>query len=148
YYALRDTRTPLRFAVLRVALTTALGWLCAVPLPHWLGIEPRWGAAGLTASAGVAGWVEFALLRRGLNRRIGDTGLPFAFVGRLWSAALAGAAVGTLLRFAPHLHPVAIRAAFILVPFGLIYFAFSAFFGIEEGRGLLRRAGRLLRLSR
>ena len=34
YYALRDTRTPLRFAVVRVALTTGLGYLCAIPLPH------------------------------------------------------------------------------------------------------------------
>ena len=34
--------------------------------------------AGLTASAGVAGWVEFALLRSALNRRIGVTGLPAA----------------------------------------------------------------------
>src|SRR3989441_8221363 len=36
YYALRDTRTPLRFAVVRVALTTLLGYLCAIPLPRWL----------------------------------------------------------------------------------------------------------------
>ena len=42
--------------------------LFALPLPRLLGIEPRWGAAGLTASAGIAGWVEFALLRRGLRR--------------------------------------------------------------------------------
>src|SRR5262249_7964915 len=33
YYALRDTRTPLRFAVVRVFLTTVLGLACAVPLP-------------------------------------------------------------------------------------------------------------------
>lgn len=33
YYALQDTRTPLRFATLRVALTTLLGYLCALPLP-------------------------------------------------------------------------------------------------------------------
>ena len=59
YYALRDTRTPLRYAVVRVALTTGLGYLCSIPLPVWIGIDPRWGAAGLTASAGVAGWVEF-----------------------------------------------------------------------------------------
>src|SRR5262245_87160 len=34
YYALRDTRTPLRFAVVRVALTTVLGYLFAIPLPQ------------------------------------------------------------------------------------------------------------------
>ncbi len=33
YYALRDTRTPLRFALVRVVLTTGLGYLCALPLP-------------------------------------------------------------------------------------------------------------------
>ena len=64
YYALHDTRTPLRFALVRVALTIGLGYLSALPLPRLLGIDPRWGAAGLTASAGMAGWVEFVLLRR------------------------------------------------------------------------------------
>src|SRR4029079_7873312 len=67
YYALRDTRTPLRFALVRVVLTTALGYLCAIPLPRWIGLPAAWGAAGLTASAGVAGWVEMLLLRRALN---------------------------------------------------------------------------------
>ena len=48
YYALHDTRTPLRYAILRVALTTVLGYLCAIPLPPALGIDPKWGVAGLT----------------------------------------------------------------------------------------------------
>src|SRR5439155_23702270 len=75
YYALHDTRTPLRYAIVRVILTTGLGYLCALPLPKLLGVDPKWGVAGLTASAGIAGWIEFALLRRTLNRRIGHTGL-------------------------------------------------------------------------
>src|SRR4030095_874506 len=84
YYALRDTRTPLRYAVVRVALTSVLGYLCSIPLPHLLNIDSRWGAAGLTASAGIAGGVEFVLLRSGLNRRIGKTGLAASFVAKLW----------------------------------------------------------------
>ena len=32
FYALRDPRTPLRFAMVRVALTGALGWIFAIPL--------------------------------------------------------------------------------------------------------------------
>src|SRR5208337_3349810 len=84
YYALRDTRTPLRFAVLRVALTASLGAVCALWLPGRIGIDKWWGAAGLTSSAGVSGWVEFVLLRRALNRRIGRTGLPARFVASLW----------------------------------------------------------------
>jgi len=58
FYALRDTSTPLRYAVVRVALTTVLGYLCAVRLPPLIGIDMKWGTAGLTASAGVAGWIE------------------------------------------------------------------------------------------
>src|SRR5262249_46650631 len=57
YYALRDTRTPLRFAIVRLVLTTALGYASAFPLPRLLGLPEQWGAAGLTASAGVAGWI-------------------------------------------------------------------------------------------
>ena len=66
FYALRDTRTPLNFAIIRVVLTVTLGYLCALPLPRLLGIDSHWGVAGLTFSAGIAGWVEFALLRRGI----------------------------------------------------------------------------------
>lgn len=139
YYALRDTRTPLRFAVIRVALTTGLGYLCALPLPRWVGLDARWGAAGLTASAGVAGWVEFTLLRRTLNRRIGQTGLPLTLVAKLWtSAALAaGAAWGVKLALGNR-HPIVFGTA-ILCTYGVIYFAAAYLFGVEECTGALRR---------
>src|SRR6185436_17016482 len=91
-YALRDTRTPLRLALVRVALTTVLGYVCAIPVPRWLGLDPLWGAAGLTASVGVAGWVEMLLLRRSLNRRIGPTGLAVTYVATVWTAAAVAAA--------------------------------------------------------
>ena len=90
FYSLLDTKTPLRFAVVRVVLTTGLGLLFALPLPRWLGINQEWGIAGLTASAGIAGWVEFALLRRALGRRIGATPLTVALLIKLWSVALLG----------------------------------------------------------
>src|SRR5262249_39761314 len=83
YYALRDTKTPLRYAILRVVLTSILGVLFALPLPRLLGIDLKWGAAGLTASAGIAGWVEFLMLRRTLNKRIGKTALPSSYVFNL-----------------------------------------------------------------
>jgi putative peptidoglycan lipid II flippase len=139
FYALRDTRTPLRFAVLRVALTTVLGYLSAVPLPGWLGLESRWGAAGLTASAGLAGWVEFLLLRRSLTRRIGPASLPPATLGRLWTAALAAAAIGIAIdRGLPATHPV-LRATAILLPYGAAYLLFARLLGIPDARSLLDR---------
>ena len=72
---------------------TTLGYLCAIVLPPALGIEPHWGAAGLTSSAGVAGWIEFALLRASLNRRIGRDRAAAAARGAVVAAA-AGAGGG------------------------------------------------------
>ncbi|HKP45697.1 MAG TPA: murein biosynthesis integral membrane protein MurJ [Pyrinomonadaceae bacterium] len=148
YYALHDTRTPLRYAIIRVALTTVLGYLFALPLPVALGINPKWGVAGLTASAGIAGWVEFALLRRSLNRRIGKTGLTTSYVLRLWLAAIIAAAVGWGLKLLiGQMHPIPL-AAIVLGGYGLSYFAISSLLGISEARTLINRIFRLLRLAK
>jgi len=144
YYALRDTRTPLNFAVIRVALTTALGYVCALWLPGWLGIDRRWGVAGLTASAGVAGWVEFTLLRRALNRRIGRTGLPATLVASLWAAAAVAAAAGWGIKLALGPHNPRLVGAAVLIPYGVIYFAMTYFLRIEESAQTLSRAARFL----
>lgn len=145
YYALHDTRTPLRFAVVRVALTTALGYLFALPLPRALGIDPRWGVAGLTSSAGLAGWVEFYLLRRALNRRIGRTGLSATFVARLWGAALVSAAVAWGFKLAVGGRNPLIVAVLILVPYGLLYFASAWLVGVPESGAFITRFTRPLR---
>ena len=37
FYALQDTRTPLRFGIIRVILTVGLGYLFAIPSrPFWV----------------------------------------------------------------------------------------------------------------
>jgi len=148
YYALHDTRTPLRYAVIRVALTIGLGYVFAIPLPHLLGIDPKWGAAGLTASAGIAGWVEFALLRRSLNQKIGRTGLNSGFIAKLWSSALAGAALGWGIKLLiPQLHPI-IVAGLVLVPYGLAYFAIASVFHVDEAEAVIGRGLRIVRFRR
>ena len=141
YYALRDTRTPLRFAIVRVVLTTVLGYLCAIPLPPAIGISPRWGVAGLTISAGVSSWVEFTLLRRTLNQRIGRTGLAAGYVTKLWLAAIAASAIGWLIhRHAGH-HSAIFIAVIVLGPYGIAYFGATWALGVREALGLF---GRLL----
>lgn len=144
YYALRDTRTPLRFAVVRVMLTTILGYLCAIPLPPMLGIEPRWGVAGLTISAGISSWVEFALLRRALNRRIGATGVGVEFLARLWAAALLAAAGGWAVRHYFGDHSPILLAVLALTPYGFIYFAATWALRLDEARSLFGRVSRAL----
>ncbi len=142
FYALRDTRTPLRFAVVRVLLTGAFGWFAALRLPGLLVVGPEWGAAGLTASAGIAGWLEFLLLRRRLGERIGSTGLPTGLLPRLWASALAGAAVGWLaLEYLPALHPVP-AAVIILGGYGATYLLATRLLGVQEARDLLVRLQR------
>ena len=139
YYALRDTKTPMRFAILRVILTTVLGYLCSRPLPKLLGIDPFWGAAGLTASAGFAAWVEFTLLRRGMNTKIGRSEFPTSYFARLWLAAIVGAAVAWGVKLGLHPARPILGGLLILIPYGAVYLGITALMGVEQAGGLVKR---------
>ncbi len=164
FYALRDTRTPLRFAIARVALTGILGYLFAfplrwilvdalalagLPLPHGVGGEAAMGTVGLTVSAGIAGWLEFLLLRRALQKRIGPAGLSASLQLRLWISAIAAGA-GALAfhmfaggRIASRLPlPHIVDAVLACGVFGIIYFIGTMALGVPEARATLSRLKR------
>jgi putative peptidoglycan lipid II flippase len=124
FYALKDTRTPLRFAIIRIALTTGLGYLCAFPLPALLGLDRKWGAAGLTVSAGFSGWIEFLLLRRALSQRIGSDPIGVPLVIRLWTSAIIGAAAAWAIKLEllTRIRQPWLGIA-VLLPYGLLYLA-------------------------
>ena len=145
YYALHDTRTPLLYAVIHVGLATILGYFCAIHLPGLIGIASKWGVVGLTASASVAAWIEFVLLRRSLNRRIGHTGLAVPYHLKLWFAAFLGAAAGwgCKLLLGPR-HPIPV-AILVLGTYGIIYFGLTSAFGIPEAQTVIWRAFRIIR---
>jgi len=136
YYALRDTRTPLYFALLRVLLSTAFGFYSALLLPGQLGLDRRWGIAGLTVASGLAAMMEYSLLRNTLNRRIGRTRLPAPLLWRLWGAALFAAAVAWIIRPMTGLSHPFLMAIEILIPFSLIYFVLSLFLNVPEAWAL------------
>jgi putative peptidoglycan lipid II flippase len=139
YYALHDTKTPLKFAIVRVALTSILGYMFAVPLPRALGIDPHWGAAGLTVSFGIAGWVEFIALRHALGKRIGETGLPASLSLRLWASATVAGAAAYGLKQLLAIPSSIVTAALVLGAFGVVYLATTLVLKVPEATVLLRR---------
>ena len=139
YYALRDTRTPLRFAIIRVVLTTVLGLFCALRLPQMLNIDRSWGVAGLTASAGIAGWIEFLLLRRRLHGRIGAVAPASSFLAKLWFSAAISAATAFGFKLAiGNRHPITVAIA-VLIPYGVLYFLLTFLLRIPEAQMVLKR---------
>ena len=108
-----------------------------------IGIEPRWGVAGLTSSAGVAGWVEYALLRRGLRRRLGAMPSIANLIAKLWGAAACAVLVGSAARFTTLPDSPVPRAIVILGAYGLVYLGITVSF-TEHAARLLKRARSLL----
>ena len=147
FYALLDTKTPLRFALIRVSLTAFLGVICALLVPHWLGLGQKWGVAGLTASAGAAGWVEFVLLRRALAGRIGELPCPLVSPFVFGRIALSSAVIAYFIKRAlggiGASHPVFL-ACLALPVYGALYFAGTAILNVEESRGTIKSLARRL----
>jgi putative peptidoglycan lipid II flippase len=138
FYALRDTRTPLKFAIVRVVLTVILGYLFAFPLPKLLHLDPKLGLAGLTASAGIAGWIEFLLLRRTLRKRVERFSLPPRLALRLWSSALLAVAIIFPLKHFFDGHPII--AGIILLPwYGALYLCGTLAFRVPEAWAIFEK---------
>lgn len=133
-YALGDTRTPLRTAVVRVTIGALLGWAAALYLPAALGIDDRWGVAALTAASGVAAWVEFLLLRRALRARVGDTGVPARRVVTLWACALVAGAAGMGAARLLSRQGALVTALVVVPVFGATYLGLTRLLGVDDAR--------------
>lgn len=144
FYALLDTRTPLKFAVVRIALSIILGVIFALKMPSFLGIDKSWGTVGIALAAAISGWLELFLLRQNLSKRIGKTALGWAYGAKLWSSAIFAAlvALGVKLLIGSQ-HPV-IAGVLILTPYGVTYFVLATIFGIPQTRSVIKRVERFL----
>lgn len=141
-YALHQPRTPLRCALVRVTLAALAGWALALPLRQALGWPPELGAAGLTLAAGLGAWLEYRLLARALQRRIGRLDPAATATGRAWAAAaIAGAAAFALHRLLPSADPV-LAGLVVLGLFGAVYLAVAHALGLEEARRVFARLSR------
>jgi len=134
FYAVGDTATPLRFALVRVGLSVGLGFPLALAAPTMLGLDRIWGVAGITLAASVAGWVEWLLLRRAVRAKLGP-GQP---LGRLLAGLCAAAGLASLVAWGGRLlvstlHP-ALAAIIVLGMFGTSYLAATRIAGVPESR--------------
>jgi putative peptidoglycan lipid II flippase len=157
FFALRDTRTPARFAIVRVSVAAVVGTLFMVqfePLPQ-LGIGAgvfggvsiggrSLGAVGLAAGSGLAAWVEWYLLRRRLRTIIGPVGARLGSVARMFAAAIAAAAAGwgvRLLLGEPH--PL-LQGLLVFSVYGAVYFGVASALKLPDAEAVLGRVARLL----
>lgn len=145
FFALRDTRTPARFALVRVILTAFLGGgLMFLAEPLVVQGRPL-GVAGLALGGGIAAWVEWVLLRRNLRSRIGAIRTGASALARMFAAAALAALIARgLLLVLPPL-PALFLVALALPLYGAVYFGTSHLLGLEEASGVLGRFGKRLR---
>ncbi len=94
YFAREDTRTPMRFALMTVALNTVLG----AGLFFWFKSNGWAGFPGLAMATSLAAWVNAALLFFGLRVKGWYSPGP-GLLARLVSVAFASAAMGAGLLF-------------------------------------------------
>ncbi|CAN5624502.1 murein biosynthesis integral membrane protein MurJ [soil metagenome] len=137
FYALGNTATPARVAVLRVTIALAAGAALMFPLDRFeVGGGLRYGAVGLALGSALGAWIELGLLRRRLARDIGPHGSGAGPLLRLVAGAAVAVAVGWVARLAlagivPGLHPIPVAAA-TLGAAGISYLGVTSLLGVSS----------------
>ena len=150
-YALGDTKTPAKIALVRVITSAVLGGTLMMLLepitvrgvtislgPGVTVFGNPIGVAGLAAGTGLAAWLEWTLLRRALGRRIGDASAAGVLLRLIGAALIAAAAARGLLHVLPPL-PLVLSLFVVMAPFGALYFGLASLFGVGEVRTALAR---------
>jgi len=160
FFALRDTKTPARIATLRVLASGVAGAVLmlqfepvvvgslSVPAGVFANVKVAGlplGPVGLALGAAIGAWLEWALLRTRLRRRIGEVGTGASQLARMFVSALVAAGAGYGVRLAAGgSHPVLV-AALVVGVFGVVYFAIARILGLAEARVVLDSVVRRIR---
>jgi putative peptidoglycan lipid II flippase len=161
FFALRDTVTPARVALVRVVVALVVGAalmvqfepvtvfgvaIAAGPLSSLDALGLPLGPLGLAAGASLGAWIEWGLLKRALRTHVGVSlgagGVPLT---RMFAAALAAAAgayaVGRVLT---GVHAL-LEAAVVAAVFGALYFALALVLRLPEAGAVKDAIQRRLR---
>ncbi len=140
-YALQQPKPVLYASLVRISISTGLSIAVAFPLRDAFGYGPGMAAFGLTATTGVAGWIELTLLRRSLAAHIGSPPIPWKLAGGAIAAATvaAGLAYGTS-RLALSLELAGWLAAIAAIGvFGVVYLGAMMAAKVPETAAITRR---------
>lgn len=131
FYALGDTRTPVRCAVVGVVLGAGLAAL----------LMRFYGPAGIALGAALASYVNVGLLVGALGRRVGALGGPAERKALLATvvAAAAGTAAGTGVQRALAGSPFWAGGGAALAAFGLVFIVIALTLQHPDARRLVRR---------
>ncbi|MEO0559924.1 MAG: lipid II flippase MurJ, partial [Bacteroidota bacterium] len=152
FYALNDTKTPAKIAVLRVVTSGVLGaslmfWLDGTTVAEALGIDDEGlpltlAAVGLAVGTSVGAWAELLALRVALGRKTDGFVLPVRRVAQMIGLAALAALPAGLLWWALPEWPVAVVAGLVLAVYGGTYLGLGHVLGFSEGEAWI---GRFLR---
>jgi putative peptidoglycan lipid II flippase len=120
FYALRDTRTPVRIGIISLAVSGVLSWL----------LMRRLGPAGIALGSSVGGFLNMVLQLRGLDARIGTIlqRADWRALGLAVAAGLVAAGLAVGMEYVtPAWRPIP-RGIVVLGIFGVAYGALTLAF--------------------
>jgi putative peptidoglycan lipid II flippase len=126
FYALRDTRTPVRIAIISLVVSGVLSWL----------LMRRLGPAGIALGSSIGGMLNTVLNLRALDRRVGTVLQPadWRTLGLVVAAGLVAAAVAMGAdRFLATWRPIP-RGIAVLGIFGVAYGTLTLAFRHPDAR--------------
>lgn len=132
FYAIQDTKTPLRYALIRVLISTVFGYLMVTKMHEWIGFDHKWSAIALVGASGISGWIEFVLIEKALSKKIGRFYLDFGNIKLIIVSALLSGAIASLTRFFISSNYPLLRGAFGLGIFSMSYGLVSLYFKIPQ----------------
>ena len=152
FFALRNTATPARAALVRVAVAAVVGAVLMVQFEpvSLLGVDVPAGVLssytaaglplgplGLAAGAVLGAWIEWGWLRWRLGAALGPVGAGVAPLARMFAAALAAAAAARAVdAWLPLASPL-LTGLLVAAAFGVVYFVGARLLGLDEARTLV-----------